>query len=396
MKILLSAASFSSTISGLQRHAFNVAHGLWQLPEVSALHIVVAPWQADLLPAVGLIPDGRLSTHIAKMSHSSLSRNLWHYRRLPELAASLGADVVHLTFPMPVNADAFPCPTVVTLHDLYPYEIPLNFGFPKFIFNRVTLQHCLRNADAIACVSQATSCRLRQYAPIRTWRKSVRIYNSVDPARLCAIESPIPGWRGQPFLLSVAQHRRNKNIPLLIKAFARLLRHGRIDSGSMLVVVGMAGPETRHIRQVISMLGLTRRIHLLEGLSDSELQWCYERCEALVAPSITEGFGLPVAEALLTGCRVVCSDIPAFHEVGGEHCRYVPLEGNAEEMFADAIGLALREPKKPPVALPQFSASTLAREYVSLYRGLIASFATNRNARHSASIQAAAPERPTL
>jgi glycosyltransferase involved in cell wall biosynthesis len=394
MKILLSAASFSSTISGLQRHAFNVAHGLWQQPEISALHIVVAPWQADLLPTVGLIPDGRLATHIAKMGHSSLSRNFWHYRRLPELAASVGADVVHLTFPMPVNGDAFPCPTVVTLHDLYPYEIPLNFGFPKFIFNRISLRHCLRNADAIACVSQATSCRLRQYMPIHTWRKSVRIYNSVEPARVCAIESPIPAWRGQPFLLSVAQHRRNKNIPLLIKAFARLLRRGQIDSGSMLIVVGMAGPETRHIRRLIFALGLSRRVHLLEGLSDSELQWCYERCEALVAPSITEGFGLPVAEALLTGGRVVCSDIAAFHEVGGEYCRYVSLDGNAEEMLAEAVAVALREPKKPPVALPHFTSSTLAREYLCLYRTLIASFAENRNARRSASIPSIAPERP--
>jgi hypothetical protein len=56
----------------------------------------------------------------------------------------------------------FACPTMVTLHDLYPYEMPMNFGFPKFIFNRMVLQQCLRNTDAIACVSETTLFRLKQ------------------------------------------------------------------------------------------------------------------------------------------------------------------------------------------------------------------------------------------
>jgi glycosyltransferase involved in cell wall biosynthesis len=396
MRILLSAASFSSSISGLQRHAFNVARCLMQRPEISSLHVVVAPWQADLLPAVGLIPDERLTTHIAEMNHSSLSRNRWHYRKLPELGASVRADVVHLTFPMPINARAFNCPTVVTLHDLYPYEIPLNFGFPKFVFNRITLQQCLRNADSIACVSDATSRRLRQYAPMLAWQKSVRIYNCVEPATLCAIESPIRGWRGQPFILCVAQHRRNKNIPFLIKAYARLLQRGQLDSGSMLVVVGMTGPETRIIHALVSKYGLSHRIHLLEGLTDAELQWCYERCEILAAPSITEGFGLPVAEALMTGGRVVCSEIPAFHEVGGEHCRYVALEGDGEARFADAMVAALRESKKPPVSLPQFSSPVLAQQYVDLYRELMAAYATTRNSKRSSSVGTTTWEGHTL
>jgi glycosyltransferase involved in cell wall biosynthesis len=395
MKILLSAASFSSSISGLQRHAFNVAHCLLRQPEITALHVVVAPWQAHLLPEVGLVPDGRLTTHIAEMGHSSLRRNLWHYRALPQLAASLKADLVHLTFPMPVQAAAFPCPAVVTLHDLYPYEIPLNFGFPKCLFNRVTLKQCLSNVDAIACVSDATRRRLRQYAGMAAWRKSMRIYNCVEPAKSCSIASPIPNWRGQRFLLCVAQHRRNKNLPLLLGSFARLLRRGQVDSASLLVVVGMTGPETTNILRLIARSGLSRRVHLLEGITDAELQWCYERCEALAAPSVTEGFGLPVVEALMTGGRVICSDIPALREVGGEHCRYVGLNEDAEAKFADTIVAALGEPKKPPVTLPQFSAAVLAEKYVSLYRGLITAFAATKSTRR-APMRAASWERPSL
>ncbi len=119
-----------------------------------------------------LDPDPRLTVHIAEMEPSSLSRNLWYYRELPKLAARVQADIVHLTYPMPVDGAAFACPTVVTLHDLYPYEIPQNFGYPKCIFNRVVLQQCLRNVDSIACVSEITDVLLRRYAPAATFAKS--------------------------------------------------------------------------------------------------------------------------------------------------------------------------------------------------------------------------------
>jgi glycosyltransferase involved in cell wall biosynthesis len=395
MKILLSAASYSSGISGLQRHAFNAAHCLLQQPEITALHVVVAPWQAELLPQVGLIPDGRVFTHIADMGHSSLNRNWWHYRKLPELAAELRVDLVHFTFPMPVNARAFPCPTVVTLHDMYPYEIPRNFGFPKFVFNRVTLRHCLMNADAIACVSDATRRKLREYMPAAVWRKSTRIYNCVEPVECGPAASPIHRWRGQPFLLCVAQHRQNKNVPLLLRSFARLLRRGQIDSGSLLVVVGISGPDTQRIHRQIARLGLSQRVHLLDGLSEAELQWCYAHCEAVAAPSVTEGFGLPVAEALMAGGRVVCSDIPALREVGGDHCRYVGLGTDGVEKFADAIAAALCEPKAAPMELPQFSRAVLKERYIELYRGLIADFAVKKPERASA-MRTASWERPSL
>jgi glycosyltransferase involved in cell wall biosynthesis len=396
MKVLIAAASFSLNISGIQRHALNVVRCLLKQEDISALHLVIAPWQLDLVKAAGLEPDGRLTMHVAEMDQSSLSRNLWYYRELPQLATQLQADLVHLTYPMPVDAGAFGCPTVVTLHDLYPYEIPMNFGFPKFIFNRLTLQQCLRNVDAIACVSDITSLRLKQYAPSSVWRKSIRIYNCVEAQPACAKRSPIPNWRGEPFLLCVAQHRRNKNIPLLIRTFDRLLRFGQVSSDMRLVVVGIAAQETRSIYRLVSTLGLGGNISFLEGLPEPALQWCYARSEAVVAPSITEGFGLPVAEAILAGCRIVCSDIPAHREVGDGQCRFVPLRGNVEEALAVAIGRTLREPKKQPMLLPQFSTRVLAKQYMSLYRRLRASAAPLETATRSTSINIATSERQSL
>ena len=396
MKIVLAAASFATNMSGLQRYALNVARCLLLEPGISSLHFVVAPWQQSVFESTGVVQDARMILHVADMDRGSVGRNLWYYRALPKLAAELDADLVHLSFPMPVDAGAFRCPTLLTLHDLYPYEIPMNFGFPKFIFNRIVLRQCLRNVDAIACVSEATLRSLKKYAPIATWAKAVRIYNCVESERISSPHPPVPCSQDDQFLLCVAQHRRNKNIPLLIRTFERMLRMGQIATDMRLVIVGITGPETGKTYQLVSSLGLEGSVRFLEGVSESELQWCYEQCQAVVSPSTIEGFGLPIAEALLAGCRVVCSDIPAFREVGDGQCRFVALERNAEEALSAAIIAALNEPKGSPKSLPQFSAPVLAKQYTSLYRRLIASGVTASEPAVTASVNPVAQGRHSL
>ena len=392
MKIVIAAASHASNISGLQRHALNVVRCLLPESEIETVHLVIAPWQRNFVQAQSFRQDPRLMVHVAEMERGSLSRNHWYYRKLPELAAQLRADLVHLSYPMPVNSAAFSCPTMVTLHDMYPYEIPMNFGFPKFIFNRIVLQQCLRNVEAIAAVSDTTLFRLRQNAPPSVWQKATRIYNCVEPGPACNVTSPIFSWKDRRFLLCVAQHRRNKNIPLLIRTFANMLRSGQAADDLKLVIVGIAGPDTRMIHQLVSKLGVGENVDFLEGISEAELQWCYTRCDAVVSPSITEGFGLPVAEALLTGGRIICSDIPAFREVGDEHCRFVALGKDDEKRLAAEIAIALGEPKRPPQCLPQFSAPVLAKQYITLYRRLIRSAIPFAKASVSTSMNVAASE----
>ena len=396
MKILLTAAQFSSNVSGLQRHAFNMVRCLLKQQEISSVHFVVAPWQRQVVRNAGLHSMGRVTLHVADMDRSVSSRNLWYYRRLPELAARIQPNVVHLSYPVPVNASALSCPTVLTLHDLYPYDIPGNFGFPKVLFNRFILQRCLRSVNAVACVSDSTVLRMKQHTPRSIWGKAIRIYNCVEMEPEPAAQSPIPDWRGEPFLLSVSQHRKNKNIPLLIRAFHRLL-HGRlIDESMRLVIVGIVGPETARICQLISELRLGERVFFLQGLSEPALQWCYRHCEALVAPSETEGFGLPVAEALLIGCRVICSDIPPFREIDEEHCRFVALGPGAEEKFAEAIVASLKQPPAPPISLPKFSSEVLGTQYLNLYRWLSRSTEHLSAAQGAAAVQMPTPERQSL
>ena len=396
MKILITAASSAQHISGVQRHAFNLVRCLQLHPEISRIDLILAPWQRGMAETSGLSADSRLAIHYPQIGRGSIARNLWYYRELPKLVFRISPDLVHLSYPMPIDAQALACPTVLTLHDLYPYEIPKNFGPYQFLFNRLVLRHCIQSVNAIACVSDTTMAKLKQYASTKSYGKATRIYNCVEPEPVCATQSPLPGWEGEPFLLTVAQHRRNKNIPLLIRTFHQLLRQGQRYASTRLVVLGIKGPETEIIESLVSQLGLQTRVLFLEGLSQAELQWCYVHCEAVVLPSKTEGFGLPLAEALLAGCRVVCSDIPAFREIGRAHCEYIALGADAEIALASGINAALNKPAKELVPFPHLSAETLAMEYAGLYRGLIQATSNAESTASAAAIHLATTERQSL
>jgi glycosyltransferase involved in cell wall biosynthesis len=366
MKIVIAAVSSATQLSGVTRHAANVARCLLTRSEISAVHVVGAPWQYQLFCDAISRTNAKLHIHSVPLGAGTLARNLWYYRDLPAIAAQLEADVVHLAYPAPLHQGAFHCPTVVSLHDLYPYDAPANFGFPKVLFNRRILWQCLQAADAIASVSDHTLQHLAVRAPLSILTKAVRIYNCVEAV---SIQSPLSGWRGAPFFLCVAQHRWNKNILLTIQVFQQLLQNQAIDPESELLIVGAPGPETPRIHRFLRNAGLHQKVTLISGIRDAEMQWCYRNCEALLAFSMVEGFGLPVAEALLAGCRIVCSDIGAFRELEGTSCHYVPLTASAAE-FAETIRTVVAEPRSKPVQLPQLSVPVIAEHYVQLYRRL--------------------------
>ena len=370
MKVVIAAVSAPEHLNGVSRHAANVVRGLLTRPEISEVHLLAGSWQQQTYADAVARQDPRLHIHSVAMREGTTSRNLWYYSELPKVAEQLGADVVHLGYPVPICARDFHCPTVVSLHDLYPFDIPGNFGFVKSTLNRQVLRQCLRSADAIVCVSESTRQRLEHWFGKRHAEKSVTIQNSVEPFSSSSARSPQPLHRGQPFLLCVAQHRRNKNIPLALRVFEEALRAGALDPETLLVIVGVTGPETRRVHEQFGSARLDRRVVTLSGIKDAELQWCYRNCELLLAPSLVEGFGLPVVEALMAGCRVVCSDIPAFREVGGDSCHYVELGSQESEAFVSTIREARRQPRILPAAMPWLSAATIAEKYVILYRRL--------------------------
>ena len=370
MHILIAAVSSARNPSGICRHAANLAKSLAEAPGISRVTLLLGTWQVAYFQHAFGLQDAKLHVATADVDNNSWARNVWYYRMLPLLAEEHAADVVHLSFPVPVSRRRFRRPVLVSLHDLYPYDIPANFGTIRVPFNRAILRQCLNDSDAVVCSSDFTRERLRSLRP-EAWRKATTIRQGVaiDPRR--SRMPLIPEISGRSFLLAVGQHRRNKNLSLLLSAVAELRQRDQ-SRGMRLLIVGAEGPETRTLHAVMKQHSIQDQVIFRKALSDDELCWLYRNCALLIAPSNIEGFGLPVAEALHCGSRVLCSDIPVFREVGGEQCSYFALTQNKPvNTLADAIQSALDGVGPQASASNRFSPSEIARQHVRLYASLI-------------------------
>ena len=365
MNLLITAVSSATGPSGICRHAYNLARCATGRGEVLQITLALGKWQELYFRNSFNLNAVRANIVPVNIPNDAFARNLWYLRELPKLADKVAADIVHLSFPAPIRRLTIRCPVVVSLHDLYPYDEPNNFGFPKVFFNRAFLQQCLGEVDCVACVSEITLSTLKARFPRFAHTKSVVIHNCVT----IGCNAPIlPATRRRKFALIVAQHRANKNIPLALEAFEGFLQEKRMNEQASLLLVGNRGPETAAIRSLIEQRSLGASVELIEGVSDGELRWLYMNCEFLMAPSSMEGFGLPVAEGLFCGSRVVCSDIPAFREVGGDACHYFDLHAKSRSSaMVEAICNALAEPVKPAKRLERFLLENVAREYAALY-----------------------------
>lgn len=366
MNVVIAAMSAPARMNGVSRHAANLARALLSAKEISEIHFVAGAWQKEMYQSALGVCDLRLHTHWIPLPEANLSRLFWYYRELPCIAAQLEADIVHLTFPAPTAMAAYSCATVLSLHDLYAFDIPCNFGRLKSAVARRTVSQCVHRVDAIACVSSTTQSEFARRFP-RLAHKTQVIHNVVEFRVPASISSNLGTLTGRSFILCVAQHRSNKNIPLAVRVFERLLGERILPADARLVVVGIPGPETCNIEAEIRNAGLSRKVVLFSGLSDAEMRWCYENCVMLLAPSSTEGFGLPVAEAMLAGARIVCSDIPAFREVCGEACRYVPWIDDQVDTYVRAIREAVCAPPYRDRFPLQLTAASIGDRYASLY-----------------------------
>jgi glycosyltransferase involved in cell wall biosynthesis len=125
------------------------------------------------------------------------------------------------------------------------------------------------------------------------------------------------------FFLSVGTLEPRKAYPVALDAFDRLWKAG-VDL--RYVIIGRAGWQSEALaRRIQSHPEYGRRLLWLDKASDADLRRCYERAAALVYPSAIEGFGLPLVEAGRHGLPVIASDIPVFHELGGNYVDYFKL-----------------------------------------------------------------------
>lgn len=248
-------------------------------------------------------------------------------------------DLVHFTdvFVAP-HADRFPCPRVATLHDMIPLEyarfrrvLPLRWR-TAFLRSLRGLGGC----GAIVVPSQATKREYLAYAaddPAKVFVIPVVVPPEVTP--------PPPGEvREQRTILSVGTNANYKNVAVLLHALARPEL-----AGSRVIRVG--APFDPPYQRLAESLGVSDRIEHRTGISEAALLRLYQTATVLVQPSLTEGFGMPVAEAMAAGLPVVTSDGGALPEVAEGAGRIVPFRthraGNPDMDDARDFGMAIAE-----------------------------------------------------
>jgi glycosyltransferase involved in cell wall biosynthesis len=373
MHVLISALHRPTKPTGVCRHAANLAQCLVDTNKVTKVTLLVGSWQQQYFLAAFNLCSDKIEVMSIDINNTSLARNIWFLSGLPKLANQICPDLVHLSFPMPFIRLYFSCPVVSTIHDLYPYECPENFGKIQAFFNRLFLRKCIQQSDGLTCVSRTTLDRFKFFFPNYVDKQELRvIYNIVD---FDDVQPKTPDLfqekAGMPFLLSVAQHRKNKNLDLLIDAYTFLLNSHQIENYTDLIIVGSRGPETATLMQQIQDLKLSANIHLLSSIDDSELSWLYQHCKAFVMPSSTEGFCLPLAEALHLSCQVVCSDIPIFREIGSSDCIYFDLQADPIPNLANAILQVIAQPLPVQNKVSRFSKAEISKQYLQFYADIL-------------------------
>jgi glycosyltransferase involved in cell wall biosynthesis len=375
MHIVIVALHRPDKPTGVCRHAANLAKCLAETAVVTQVTLVTGSWQQHYFKTAFLLDSEKIKVLGIEIRNTSISRNLWFLRGLPKLAENLQPDLVHLSFPLPFFRLRFSCPVVTTIHDLYPFRCPENFGYRQVLFNRLFLKQCIGNSDGLTCVSQTTLDDLNTYFPTDVAHPKPRtvIYNIVDFDRVtAAIPKDLKDYPNQPFILCVGQHRKNKNLDLLIKAFDRLRKENRIAPAVKLLLVGSLGPETEELMQLLQQLTLQDAVLMLSDINDRELCWLYQNCQLFVMASSLEGFCIPLVEALYFSCQVVCSDIPIFKEIGSSNCRYFDLTGDAIGNMAESMVQPLQSDKpEKNDDCSRFMKTEIAAKYLDFYGGVI-------------------------
>ena len=369
MHVLISAMSRFVSPTGICRHAANLAFALEARREIRRISFVTGSWQEQYYREIlKLGRRGKINVVSVPIRNNSLARNLWFMHGLPRMSRAMSADVIHLSFPVPFDRRSLSSKTVATLHDLYPYDVPESCGFPRAFLMRRVLRKAIANADAIACVSQTTLSRLRELFP-RAAQKSVKIFNVV---RRWEVTPRMPaGVPFRDFALMVAQHRRNKNLLLALEGFAQLRQQKVITPNAGLVIVGSAGPETPAIKRTIATLQLEGAVLTISAISDAELCWLYKHCLLFLVTSTTEGFCLPLVEAMLAGCRIVCSDIPVLREIGSVQCAYFDLKGFPLGNLLYAARKICSHAAPHQTRASEFTPEAIGEQYSDLYFKLV-------------------------
>lgn len=255
---------------------------------------------------------------------------------------------------------------VVTIHDMGAWAVPEAFS-PRYLrFIKPLVSRTASLADAVITVSGAV-------------REEIVGYLGVPPEKVhvCHNTAGVDGGEAATgeggHILFVGSIDAHKNVPALVRAFARLQRHpGR--RRLRLVIAGKKRSGYAEVAREVNRLGLNGQVSITGYVEKSRLSGLYAGASVLVMPSVYEGFGIPMIEAFARGVPVVASDIPVFREVaGGAALLYGPPD--RDDLLAEALGEALESRRTRDSLIArgasrarQFSRESFVGSHIDVYR----------------------------
>ncbi|HWH44522.1 MAG TPA: glycosyltransferase family 1 protein [Thermoleophilaceae bacterium] len=258
---------------------------------------------------------------------------LWHLRAARRASAECDAFLSTNSY---LTTWFLSVPAVPVVHDLIPFDPALRPRLRTVWIERATLGRCVRRSAAIVTPSEATSRALTERFPAARGKVRVAPLGGAlpEPGELPAGVPP----RG--FVLAAGTLEPRKNLPRLVAAYASL--PPGLREAHPLVVVGPRGWETGETERALASLG--ESCISLGFVSDEQLAALYGACAVFCYPSLGEGFGLPVLEAMGAGAAVVTSDRSSLPEVGGDAAEYCDPESEAS--IAEALERLLGDPAR--------------------------------------------------
>jgi glycosyltransferase involved in cell wall biosynthesis len=253
------------------------------------------------------------------------SRLWWTQFQLPKIYRDLKANLLFSPIPeAPLFSD---CRYVVTVHDLIPLRFPNRFS-PLTNYNRYCLPFVLQQAQHIICDSESTARDVTNFFQIPA-QKVTPVLLAHDADNFRFLDLPTSNY-----FLYIGRHDPYKNLPRLIQAFAALKNCYDYE----LWIAGSTDPRyTPELKLLAEELDIASQVKFLEYVPYRDLAQLMNRAIALVFPSLWEGFGLPVLEAMACGTPVITSNLSSLPEVAGDAA--ILINPYHVEEIADAMQL---------------------------------------------------------
>ena len=297
-------------------------------------------------------------------------------------ARKLGADVLHephYTLPMGLKGRS-----VVTIHDLIHLKMPQFFSQAQRAYARIVIGHAVRHAGAVIVDSQKTKDDLLEMFTVKEQDIAVihlgvrPMFRRLEDRTIVERFTSAAGLK-RPYVLYVGNVKPHKNIPTLLRAFAQI-RAQRDDLE--LVFVGASCKEERSLAESAQRLGIIGAVRDLHHVSDEELICAYNGAEVLVLPSLYEGFGYPVLEAMSCGTPTVVSTAGSLPEIAG--IASLMVDPSRPDQLAEAILSVVRDPEmkrdliaKGRINVQRFSWRATAGKTVDIYEKVLSRWRQN-------------------